>query len=290
MDNETRDKTGAELKAQRFQMLADIAAELKSDVTFPTSFDVALRLRKLLNDPDADIRQITTLIGAEPLISSKLLYIANSVAVNTTGRAIRDLNTAIARLGMKTVRSVALGVALKQIMLSKELACFNQFMPSLWEHSLKTAAGAQVIARSLTRLNPGEAMLAGLTHDLGAFYMLYRAAQYEELRVRPDTVRHLVFQWHESIGESLLHALGTDEENIAAMRNHDQPRVLSGPPKTLADVIYIANQLAGGHGGLVMPSDPEFKNYEGYPLDDTYHALEAEIQGCVEEVRQAFTA
>ena len=57
-------------------------------------------------------------------------------------------------------------------------------------------------------------VLAGLVHDLGAFYMLYRSAQYEELRLRPDTVKYLILQWHESIGVSLLDALGVPEEIV----------------------------------------------------------------------------
>ena len=64
------------------------------------------------------------------------------------------------------------------------------------------------------RINPDQAFLAGLVHDLGAFYMLYRAAQYEELRMRPDTVKYLMLQWHEGIGVSLLNALGLPEEII----------------------------------------------------------------------------
>ena len=39
------DKVGKALNDQRFQMLEDIAKELKSVVVFPTYFDAALRLR-----------------------------------------------------------------------------------------------------------------------------------------------------------------------------------------------------------------------------------------------------
>jgi HD-like signal output (HDOD) protein len=284
----TDDKRGEELKAQRFQMLADIAEELKGDVTFPTSFDVALRLRKLLNDPQADFRQVATVVGAEPLISSKLLRMANSVAVNAAGRAIRDLETAMARLGTKAVRGAVLGLALKQIMLSREMVCFQPFMAKLWEHSLRTAAAARVVARQFTRINPSEAMLTGLTHDLGAFYLLYRAAQYEELRVRPDTVRHLVIQWHESIGETLLYALGVDEESVQAAQNHDRPGPLPESPRTLADVIYVGNRLAGGHCGLAdaAPESP----IAGEGADEVYRALEPDIEASVLEVRAAFAS
>ena len=50
------DKVGEALKAQRFQMLEDIARELSSgSVVFPTCFDAALRLRKELQNPDLPI-------------------------------------------------------------------------------------------------------------------------------------------------------------------------------------------------------------------------------------------
>src|SRR6185369_16799685 len=89
--------------------------------------------------------------------------------------------------------------------------------------------------------------LAGLVHDLGAFYMLYRAAHYPELRARPDTMKHLIMQWHESIGVSLLSALGMSEEIVNATIDHDQPRSAPVIVRTLADIVYVGNVLAGAH-------------------------------------------
>ena len=51
MGTHTDNKTGDDLKAQRFQMLEDIAKELSGEVVFPTYFDAVLRLRKVLQDP-----------------------------------------------------------------------------------------------------------------------------------------------------------------------------------------------------------------------------------------------
>jgi HD-like signal output (HDOD) protein len=64
--------------------------------------------------------------------------------------------------------------------------------------------------------------------------------------MRPDTVRYLISEWHESIGHSLLIALGMPHSIADAMRDHDRPRPVPRPPKNLADVIYIANLMAGG--------------------------------------------
>ena len=283
---QTDDKAGAALNAQRFQMLKDIAQELQGDVTFPTCFDVAVRLRHTLNDPNVSLDQVATLVSAEPLISSKLLRLANSVIYNPRDRT-RDLTAAINRLGLQTVRSAAMAVAMKQILLSKDMVCFNELMTGLWDHSLRSAAAAQVLAQRLTRINPGEALLAGLIHDLGAFYMLYRASQYDELRQRPDTVRYLIIQWHESIGESLFNALGLDESIISAVRDHDQPRAVPPTPRNLSDIVYASNILAGGlfEWGHIKPEEAAARRES---LDDSYLALQPEIDAHTEEIRAAF--
>ena len=65
--------------------------------------------------------------------------------------------------------------------------------------------------------------------------------------MRPDTVKHLMLQWHEGIGVSLLSALGLPEEIVDAVADHDQPRVLPEPLRTLEDLVYVGNLLAGSH-------------------------------------------
>lgn len=111
--------------------------------------------------------------------------LAGSALYSPDGSAPRDLQTAIKRLGVEVVRTTALAIAMNQLMRSKETAVFSEFTKSLWDHSLRAAAASRLLARKFTRLSADEAMLAGLVHDLGAFYMIYRAAQYPELRIRP---------------------------------------------------------------------------------------------------------
>ena len=244
-DDPGTDKIGDALKAQRFQMLEDIATELAGNVVFPTSFDAALRLRKELQNPDLPTARIATIVGFEPLVASKLLTLANSVLYSPDGTPARDLRAAISRLGVDLVRTTALGIAMNQLLRSKEMVGFSDLAGGLWTHSLKTATAARILARTHTKIKPDEALLAGLVHDLGAFYMLYRAAQYPELRMRPDTVRYLIIEWHENIGVTLLNALGLPEEIIQSTVDHDQRRVGPVVIRSLADVVYIANILAG---------------------------------------------
>lgn len=281
------DKTGVALKSQRFQMLEDIANELAGEVIFPTYFDAVLRLRKVLHDPNQTLNTIAKAIAVEPLVSAKLLQLANSVAFNPAGHEVVDLPSAIARLGINAVRSAAMAIAMAQLLRAKGMADFSQITELLWEHSISTAAHAHIIAKRMTRINPDEAMLAGLIHDLGAFYMLYRATQYDELRQRPDSVKYLIIQWHESIGVSLLGALGLPEEIVKATEEHDHLRPLPSPLRSLSDVIYVANMLAGGHFEWTMQDKP-MRPEDYHTLEATFAELKPEIEAEIAEMRSCF--
>jgi HD-like signal output (HDOD) protein len=288
-DNETQaqNKTGDALKAQRFQMLEDIAKELQGEVVFPTYFDAVLRLRKVLQDPNQSIGDIANAISIEPLISAKLLHLANSVAFNPQGREISEMKSAITRLGLNAVRSTAMAIVMSQLLRAKGMADYTSLTHSLWEHSIKTACAAKVIAKNHTKFNPDEAFLAGLVHDLGAFYMLYRATQYDELRSRPDSVKYLIIQWHESIGVSLLGALGMPEEIVNATVDHDQLRTCPPVVRNLSDVIYIANMLAGGHFEWLL-QDQQDEPADLIELNAKFDYLMPEIEIILSEMKNCF--
>jgi HD-like signal output (HDOD) protein len=282
-----QDKKGDALKSQRFQMLADIAKELSGEVVFPTYFDAVLRLRKVLNDPEQSIANIAHAVAVEPLISAKLLHLANSVAFNPGGQVLVDLRSAITRLGLNAVRTAALSIVMTQLLRAKGMAEFSELTHSLWEHSIKSAAAANIIASQMSRQNREEAMLAGLIHDLGAFYMLYRATQYDELRHRPDTVKYLIIQWHESIGVSLLNALGLPEEIVEATIDHDHMRPTPTSIRNLSDTIYVANMLCGGHFEWLLQDQVEMPA-EMTLLEEKYGHLRPEIDAMAKEMRSSF--
>ncbi|WP_157670460.1 HDOD domain-containing protein [Chitinibacter sp. GC72] len=239
-------KTPEQLHDERLSMLIDIAKELENEVIFPTCFDASVQISTVMKSKTASVQRIVHEIQKDPLITAKLLKLANSVVYNPMGNMVLDLGSALARLGMETARSTALACAMQQLVRSRELSAFDDTANWFWIHSLKTAMIARVIARRLTRVNPEIAMLAGLVHDLGAFFMLDRAGRYPELSERPKTVEYLVAQWHESVGTILLDSLGLPEEVVAAVNEIDQPRPFIDTPRNLSEVIYVANLFAGG--------------------------------------------
>ena len=271
-----------------FKILDQIARDLSGDVNFPTCLDAAVMIRNTLRDPLADLAKVVQVVGVEPLISSKLLRIANSVVYNPSGWPITDLSTAIGRLGFEVVRTTSLAVAMDQMLKSRHLA-FEHIGHKAWEHSLEVAAIARVLARRLGRVNPDEAMLAGLVHDIGVFYLLYRAAEFPEYRGNETALLELLRGWHESIGEGLLYLLGLPEEIANAISEHDHLTDV-GAPCSIRDVLYFANLLAGGDQDW-LPSDITPEQMAAREADrERYAEFVAEAEADIQELRATLSA
>lgn len=272
-----------------FRILEDIAHDLSGDVNFPTCMDAAILVRNTLRDPLASIERVVQVIGVEPLISSKLLRLANSVSYNPGGQRVSDLATAIRRLGFEVVRTTSLAVAMDQMLKSRNLADYDDLAHQAWEHSLQVAAIARVLARRIGRVKPDEAMLAGLVHDIGVFYLLFRAAAYDEYRTDRTAMIDLIRGWHESIGESLLHILGLPDHVTDAVRDHDQPQNIEAP-SSLADILYFANLLAmENRGALLTEVAPQVID-QGIADRQRFADLLAEAEDDIRELRSALAA
>lgn len=230
--------------ATTFKILEDIARDLSgNEVTFPTFLDITFQVRTALKNPNLSVDQLAKLVGAEPLMSAKIIRLANSAALNPSGREIADVRSAIVRVGMEAVRTVSFAVAMEQLLKSKQMQVFEGLSKKLWEHTAHVAALCRLLARKFARINGDEAMFAGLVHDIGVFYLMSRAANFPDLLADKEELHALLAQWHDNIGHALLSALGQPEAILEAVVEHENDREL-GQIKTLSDVLYVANKIA----------------------------------------------
>ncbi|MGE5386381.1 MAG: HDOD domain-containing protein [Betaproteobacteria bacterium] len=227
-----------------FKILEDIARDLSSDeVSFPTFLDITFQVRTALKNPNLNVEQLAKLVGAEPLMSAKIIRMANSVALNPSGREIADVKSGIVRVGMEAVRTVSFAVAMEQLLKSKQMQAFEGISKKLWEHTSHVAALCRVLARKIAKVNGDEAMFAGLVHDIGVFYLMSRAANFPELVNDRAELYGLLVGWHDNIGHALLSALGQPESILNAVQEHEVDREITSIT-TVSDVLYIANKIA----------------------------------------------
>ncbi len=237
------------------RFLIEIAEELSArDLSFPTFLDATLKIRMALNKADITAEELAKVVATEPLLSAKLVRLANSVAMNPSGQQVVDVRTAVIRVGFSSVRTLAIALAMEQLMQTKEMGDYVRYARPLWEHSVDVAAQAFVLARRLTRINPHEALFAGIVHNIGAFYLLARIASRPDVAPDGEELTRLIDEWQSSIGHAVLSALEIPDEILAAIADQETP--FTGEiPATLAQILYAANRLSerSGHLHSVAP-------------------------------------
>ena len=231
------------IKNKEFAFIEGLTTELSSKhLIFPTSLNATMKIRHVLNDPDASIEKIIRAVSMELVLSAQLLGLCNCVTFNPAGKPITSLRVAIPRLGLSMVRNVAIAVGMQQMMQQSSHKT-PPIVEGLWKRSVRVAALSLVAAKKCTRLNPDTAMLAGLLHDIGKFYILNRAHDYTDVFVDAAAIWSIVDQWHADIGEAILESWEIPDEICMAVKDHrDLNRVHTGAPD-LTDLVTAADFL-----------------------------------------------
>ena len=229
-----------------FNLVRDLAAALSSGtVELPSYPKVALRLQKLLADDNTDADRLVRVLGAEPVLAARITTMANSAALNPSGRKVSDLRTAIVLLGHDALRTTATAFAMVQLRHAEEYKAIEQPMAVLWRENVARAAMCFVVARQNGRFSPDTAMLAGILSGIGKLYLLTQATRYPELFTDEASFQAIVRDWHSSIAQALLESWQTAPEIVAGVRDWSGAADESRGVASLADVLAVADLLVG---------------------------------------------
>jgi HD-like signal output (HDOD) protein len=224
-----------------FDFVRDLATELSAgNVDLPSFPEIALRVRRVLADPNSSVDQVVRVVGSEPALAARLLRISNSASLNRSGKSVSDLRTAINRIGHNMVRSASMSFSMAQIRKGNQLAGMEHYLKDLWERSTLVAASAYVLARTCTRVNPDEALLTGMMHGIGKLYVLTRATDHPELFTSDTTLNEIIRDWHASIGKAILENWDFPESMANAVGNQEDFSNQEPGPPDLSDVIAIS--------------------------------------------------
>ncbi len=227
-----------------FAFVQDLAAELNSGkVELPSFPDIALRVRQVLGDEQVRPEQVVRVISSEPALAAQLLRIANSAALNQ-GKPLKDLRTAVTRMGFNLVRSAAISFAMAQLKKVEALKGLEQPLDQLWQRSAAIAAMSYVVAKRYGHINPDTAMLAGVLHGIGQLYILTRSARHPQLFADRAAMLAITRDWSAPIAKALLENWKMPAEIIAAVSEYeDHAREHTGPPD-LVDILTVSSLLA----------------------------------------------
>jgi HD-like signal output (HDOD) protein len=245
MNTAAAQATKSTVDAEAFAFVQALASELsRGKVDLPSFPDIALRVRKVLADEEVSQEQVIRVVGSEPALAARLMQIANSAALNFTGKPITELRTAINRMGHNMVRSAAIAFAMSQLKKVDSLKGLEKPLDDLWKSSAAVAAMSHAVAKRYSRVNPDTGMLAGLVHGIGKLYILTRSSQHPALFADQATYNQIVRDWHSPVAKALLENWDMAEEIVSAVSDYeDMERAHSGPVD-LTDVLTVGNLLA----------------------------------------------
>lgn len=210
----------------------DIAA---GRVELPTIPRVVQLVMEALRDPDVDSRKIGEALSRDPVLSAKVLRLANSSFFGGK-RSMASIDAAISMIGTQALSRliVACGVASS----FKEIPGID--LPTFWRDALVAATAANKLAPRL-QADPEEAYVCGLLHATGHLILCQTYPEIADLMF----TGYAVVRGAELAGIE-AGAFGTDHPTVGAMWVET-----IGFPQSVAETIRNAAQpLDDGAGPL----------------------------------------
>lgn len=235
----------------RPRSLDAVARKIHSVSSLP---HVALKVMEVAQDPRSGARELKLAMESDPSLCARVLKCVNSSAY-ALRTPIANLQHAIAYLGIKQIRNLAMSAAVSEL-FKRDGVVGNYSRAGLWKHLVSVGICARMIAMRRRLSNFEDMFLAGLLHDVGI--------------ILEDEHLHAPFcQVMESLGDRALlgaverEILGFDhmtlaervardwrfpEPVVAAVRHHHDPSRCPADSLDVVRCVEVANIICSLKG------------------------------------------
>lgn len=265
------------------KLTKDLARTPSKDLIFPSSFEVALKLKLMLDNEFAPIEDVAKFVSTEPVIATRLISLANSAVYYRYGE-VKSVTGAVSRLGLRATKNVAISTALLQYPVGQRSKGFSQEAARVWDHSLYVATAAKYLAAKFTTYDPDEAYFLGMVHDLGVFYFLSRASETPAFIDAPEETLKVAVHWHAALTVLILTLFDIPLDTIAAIKQSDRSRPAADIQITeIADLLFISNLLAAHH----QPWE-ESEDLRAIEIPEIYRDCASDIGLLYDQLKEAY--
>jgi HD-like signal output (HDOD) protein len=235
--------------------------KIKQTTTLPSPTGVALEILRLTADEHATLDAITTAVQSDPALSARMLKVVNSPLAGTS-RTIVSVSSAIKMLGMRMVRTLALGFSLLSNNRTGPCKSFNHDL--FWSASLAQAVAARHLANRLKNFSPDEAFTVGLLAKVGrlalatAFPEAYAYALSLSDSSQPQTLRRHEREMfdidHNELSAEMMADWHLPDIVCQAVRRQDASDVVQAETTARVDQLARILHLAGSTAAVLTDS------------------------------------
>ncbi len=199
----------------------------------PSVPEVYSELTRVMNDPDAGLNEVASIIERDAAISMKLIQLANS-SMFAVAQRVESVRDATSYLGMNLVRMLVLSAEVHQGFSA------SAAQPGFSLHR-EQAHGSLVanIARGMSdeREVADRFFLAGLLHDVGRL-VLASAGAVDQAALEGEV------PLHASVGAYLLTLWGIPLPVVEAVGRHHDPSAAEPRKFGIVTAVHVADALA----------------------------------------------
>jgi HD-like signal output (HDOD) protein len=221
-----------------------LRALLNEGVPLPAMPEVALEIQRAIDAPRTEVDALIALIAADPAVATKVVGVANSVMYRTLEPA-HSLKDAVVRIGFRETRNVVLAILSRSRFF--RVPGFETETAALYRRTLAVSLAAQSFAARIG-VDPDEAFLAGLVHDLGTVVILTIAADVVRTSkgassVPRATIEEAIYTLHAQLGALTVEAWDLTPRIAEAIIYHHRPNEAPAGVKPLASVLAVADEV-----------------------------------------------
>jgi len=269
-------------------------AILKRTKQIPSLSSSALRLAKLVKDPDSTAAHFEATIKPDAALTVNLLKIANSAYFGFS-REVTSVKQAVSLIGLRQTCDFAMGMLFGRV-VPERIPGYELKARDFWMHSIATGVLAERICLDLHLQVAEVPFTAGLLHDIGKLVIgNYLAESAGQISIRLEDTskdflaveRELLGVDHATVGATVAEVWHIPEALAHVCRGHHHPgEVPRSPHLPLVEAVHIANLLAHATGygadvgGMARSFDEEILNRHGLSASK----LEEITCQCVEKI------
>jgi len=227
----------------------ELENKLDSVETLPTLPTIIARLETAFADDASSAEDVAGIVGEDPVLASQVLRVSNSAFFAGANGEIMSVREAIARLGFAESRRIC-----TTLTMIESTRGFGTDMDHqrFWQHCLVAAVTTGVLSEfgdCNDTINPEEAYMAGLLHDIGVLVLdQFFPEEYcavhnlrDDRGIPCDVAERAVLGIdHGEIGGALLRHWNLPISIVEAVTWHHQPGAPDIKNLRLVQIVHLA--------------------------------------------------